>query len=82
MIGLYYHAWCFKTKNGELVPQWLTIGKPISQYASYAAMFCPLHSIISTEQHKKHLYNPSITENMEDSILIRAPHILICETHN
>jgi len=28
-------------------------------YASYVAMFCPLHSGISIEQHKKHLCNPS-----------------------
>ena len=40
------------------VPQWLIIGKPVNQYASYEAMFCPLHSSISIEQHKKHLGNP------------------------
>jgi len=34
-------------------------GKPISQYTSYSAMFCPLHSNISKEQHEKHLCNPS-----------------------
>jgi len=39
-------------------PQGLIIGTPISQYASYSAMFCLLHSI-SKEQHKKHLCNPS-----------------------
>ena len=36
-------------------PQGLIIGTPISQYASYSAMFCPLHSYISKEQHEKHL---------------------------
>ena len=36
-------------------PQWLIIGKPISQYALYAAMICPLHSSISIEQYEKHL---------------------------
>ena len=35
------------------------IGKPISQYASYSAMFCLLHSNIGKEQHEKHLCNPS-----------------------
>ena len=40
-------------------PQQLIIGTPISQYASYSAMFCPLHSNISKEQHEKHLCNPS-----------------------
>jgi len=40
-------------------PQRLIIGKPISQYASYSAMFCPLYSNISKEQHEKHLCNPS-----------------------
>ena len=40
-------------------PQRLIIGKPISQYASYSAMFCPLHSNIGKEQHEKYLCNPS-----------------------
>jgi len=40
-------------------PQGLIIGTPISQYTSYSAMFCPLHSNISKEQHEKHLCNPS-----------------------
>ena len=31
--------------------QGLIIGTPISQYASYLAMFCPLHSNISKEQY-------------------------------
>ena len=49
------------TENTENVlvkhmSQRLIIGKPISQYASYSAMFCPLHS---NEQHEKHLCNPS-----------------------
>ena len=46
-------------KNGWHTSQGLTIGKPISQYASYSAMFCPLHSNISKEQHEKHLCYPS-----------------------
>ena len=64
--------------------QWLIIGKPISQYTSYAAMFCPLHRSISIEQHEKHLYtiHPAITENMEDSLVKQAPHILMSESHN
>ena len=41
------------------VPQWFIIGELISLYASYAAMFCPLHNSISIEQHEKHLCNPS-----------------------
>ena len=41
------------------MPQGLILGTPISQYASYSAMFCPLHSNISKEQHEKHLCNPS-----------------------
>jgi len=54
-----------KTENMEnmlvkRVPQRLIIGKPISQYASYSAMLCPLHSSnIGKEQYEKHLYNPS-----------------------
>ena len=44
----------------KCVPHRLIIGKPISQYASYSAMFCPLHSNIGKEQHEKHLTNPSI----------------------
>jgi len=41
------------------VHQRLIIGKPISQYASYSAIFCPLQSNIGKEQHEKHLCNPS-----------------------
>jgi len=40
-------------------PQRLIIGRPISQYASYSAMFCPLHSSIGKQQHENHLCNPS-----------------------
>jgi len=52
------------TENTEImlmkhVPQGLIIGTPISQYALYSAMFCPLHSDISKKQHEKHLCNPS-----------------------
>ena len=32
------------------VPQWSIIEKPISQYASYTAVFCPLHSNIHTRK--------------------------------
>jgi len=45
--------------TGECAPQWLIIEKPISHCASYAAMFCLLHSSKSIEQHKTHLCNPS-----------------------
>jgi len=49
------------TKNVlvKCMPQKLIIGKLISQYALYSAMFCPLCSKISKEQHEKHLCNPS-----------------------
>ena len=43
----------------KCVPQRLIIGKPISEYASYSAMFCLLHCNIGKEQHEKHLCNPS-----------------------
>jgi len=43
----------------KCMPQSLIIGKPISQYASYLAMFCLLHSNIGKEQHEKHLCNLS-----------------------
>jgi len=41
--------------HDECVPHWLIIGKPISQYALYTAVFCPLNSSISIEKHEKHL---------------------------
>ena len=52
------------TENTEImlmkcVPQGLIIGTPISQYALYSAMLCPLQSNISKEQHEKHLCNSS-----------------------
>jgi len=57
--------------------QWLINGKPISQYASYAAMFCPLHSSISIKQHKStSAIHPAITENAKDS------HILMHKSRN
>jgi len=59
MIGLYYCTWCCKTKHGKHVHEWLIIGKPVCKYTSCAAMFCPLHSSASIEQHKKHLCNSS-----------------------
>ena len=52
-------------------PQRLIIGKPISQYASYSAMFCPLHSNIGKEQHAHAPIHPAITENI---LAKRAPH--------
>ena len=57
-------------------PQRLIIGKPISQYASYSAMFCPLH-IIGKEQHEKHLTNPSshYGEYGEYTRETRAPYL-------
>jgi len=65
------------------VPQRLIIGKPISQYVSYSAMFCPLHSNIGKEQHEKHLCNPSSHYGNTENILVKcAPHILICESHS
>ena len=76
------------TENAEnvlvkRVPQRLIIGKPISQYASYSAMFCPLLSNISKEQHEKHLCNPSCHYGNTENILVkRAPHISIRESHN
>ena len=79
-IQFDYHTWCFKTKNGGSMPQRLIIGKPISQYTSYAAMFCPLHSSISIEQHKKYLFNPS--SHYEDSLVMRTPQIMMGESHN
>jgi len=52
------------TENTENVlvkraSQRLIIGKPITQYASYSVMFCPLHSNISKDQYEKHLCNLS-----------------------
>ena len=77
MIGLYDSTWCFKTKNGKCVPPWLIIEKPISQYALYPAMFCSLHNSISVENMKStSAIYPTITENMEDSLVKRVPHIL------
>jgi len=43
----------------KCTPQKIIIEKPISQYALYSAMFCPLHSNTGKEQHEKHLCNPS-----------------------
>jgi len=73
------------TENTENVlvkctPQRLIMGKPISQYALYSAMFCPLYSNISKEQHEKHLCNPSShTENTENIPVKCVPHIFIRE---
>jgi len=70
--------------------QRLIIGKPISQYTLYSAMFCPLHSNIGKEQHEKYLCNPSshygkykeyaremcpITENTENILVKCAPYL-------
>ena len=53
-----------KERKASAHPQWLMIEIPISQYASYTAMLCPLQSCISKDQHEKHLCNPM--ENTED----------------
>ena len=47
-------TYCCTRKNSWHVPQGLIIRKLISQYASYSAMFCLLHSTICKEQHKRH----------------------------
>ena len=61
------------------MPQRLVIGKPISQYASYSGMFCPLHSNIGKEQLKSiSEIHPVITENAENILVKRAPH----QSHN
>jgi len=50
--------------------------------ALYAAMFCPLNSSIRIEQHEKHLCNQSNHYgNTEDSLVKRAPHISMHESH-
>jgi len=70
------------TKNVlmKCVPQRLIIGKPISQYASYSAMFCPLYSNISKEQHEKHHCNPSSHyRKYGEYTRETAPHISIHE---
>ena len=58
-------------------PQRLIIGKPISQYALYSAIFCPFHSNIGKEQHEKHLTNPSsyYGEYGEYTREMRAPYL-------
>ena len=67
----------------KCAPQRFIIGKPISQYASYSAMFCPLHSNIGKEQHKKHLCNPSSHYgNYGEYTCETCPHISIHESHN
>jgi len=58
-FGWLICAYHFKRQDGWRAPQELIIGMPISQYTSYSAMFCPLHSNISEEQHEKYLCNPS-----------------------
>ena len=60
-ISTIHPAITENTENTLVIrtPQRLIIGKPISQYASYSVMFCPLHSNIGKEQHEKHLCNPS-----------------------
>ena len=69
----------FARKNGWSTSQGFTL---ISQYASYSAMFCPLHGNISKEQHEKQLCNPSShCRNAENIFMKRAP-ISIRESHN
>ena len=74
------HDIWFKTKIGKRTPQWLIIGKLISQYTSYAAMFCLLHSGICKEQHEKHLCNSS--SHYGNSLEKCVPCISINESHN
>jgi len=63
--------------------QGVNVGSTISQYTLYLAMFCPLHSNISKEQHESisaiHLAN---TENSKSKLMKCAPHISIRESHN
>jgi len=76
MIGLYYCARHFKTKNNERTPQWLIIEKLISQ-------FCSLHSSIGIGQRKRtSVIHPTIMENTEDSLVKGMPHISVDESHN
>ena len=64
-------------------PQRLIIGKPISQYALYSAMFCPLYSNISKEQYEKHLCNlSSHYRKYGDNTCEARAHISIHESHN
>ena len=72
-----------QNKEWKASASMVNFGKLISQYALYAAMFCPLHSSISIEQHKKHLCNPSSHyRNTEDSLVRHAPHMSMHESHN
>ena len=65
------------------MPQGLISGTPINQYASYSAMFCLLHSIISKEQHEKHLCKPSSHYRKYGEYARKmSAHILIREGHN
>jgi len=76
------------TENTENVlvkrsPQRLIIGKPISQYASHSAMFCPLYSNITKNSMKSiSAIYPTITENTENVLVKCASHISICEKLN
>ena len=49
--------------------------KAISQYASYSAMFCPLHSNIGKESSMKSIsaIHPAITKNMENILVNACP---------
>jgi len=66
-----------KNLLGKHKLQGLIIGTPISQYASYSAMFCPLHSNISKEQYELHLCNPSSHYGKygEYTCEMRAPYL-------
>jgi len=66
----------------KCVPQRLIIGKSISQYTLYSAMFCPLHSNIGKEQHEKHFCNPfSHYRKYGEYTHERVPHISIRESY-
>jgi len=47
-------------------------------------MFCPLHSNINKEQHKKHLWYPSshCGNTKKNWLMRRTPYVLIHENHN
>ena len=64
------------------MPQGLILETPISQYTSYSAMFCPVHSNISKEQHENHLYNPSSHYGKygEYTREMHAPYLIVTYT--
>ena len=52
---------------------------PVSQYASYSAMFCLLHTNISKEQYESiSEIHPAIMENTDILIVKHVSHISMC----